>query len=205
MPRTGTTSICLTMLDLGYRVAHTAYTKASINSAQVIANVPIFSHYREIDIQFPHSRFILLERNLNQWIPSIQRLLNRLLVNIISESGGHFPLLKESYDRIFYPLSRETINDRAHIRRCYERHQIDIFNYLKDKNNNFITIDVGKVEDYNKLLIFLNNSSTSRNFQHVNKNNKITYWKSISHPNKVNSLLKENSKLDMITTFPFTD
>ena len=42
LPRTGTTSVCVAMLELGFYVAHTAYTDRSFTEAQVIADTPIF-------------------------------------------------------------------------------------------------------------------------------------------------------------------
>ncbi|MEM7388342.1 MAG: sulfotransferase, partial [Pseudomonadota bacterium] len=40
LPRTGTTSICNSFLQLGYKTAHTAYTQQAITTADVIADTP---------------------------------------------------------------------------------------------------------------------------------------------------------------------
>jgi hypothetical protein len=49
LPRSGTTSICSVMLELGYSVAHTAYTQKTFDNAQVIADTPIFADYKQLD------------------------------------------------------------------------------------------------------------------------------------------------------------
>ncbi|MFQ3195483.1 MAG: hypothetical protein ACI9N3_002317, partial [Colwellia sp.] len=46
LPRSGTTSICAAMLELGYTVAHTAYTQKTFDQAQVIADTPIFADFK---------------------------------------------------------------------------------------------------------------------------------------------------------------
>ena len=207
LPRTGTTSICVSMLNLGYQVAHTAYTTPCFNAAEVVANVPIFSHFQEIDTQYPNARYIFLERNLDTWLPSIKGLLNRLHNNIVCETGGHHPLLKESYLRVFRPFNIDSINNLDHLRSCYERHETHVKHYFQDKR--FLSIDVSKPQSYQHLLSFLDKSSVGRtatntDFEHVNKKNKITYWKSLSHPNKISSTLGTNPKTDIIHSLPFS-
>jgi len=49
LPRTGTTSICNSFLQLGYKTAHTAYTQQAIITADVIADTPVFSEYALLD------------------------------------------------------------------------------------------------------------------------------------------------------------
>jgi len=51
LPRTATTSVCVAMLDLGYKTAHTSYTKTCFKHAQVIADTPIFCDYQQLDKQ----------------------------------------------------------------------------------------------------------------------------------------------------------
>ena len=69
LPRTGTTSVCAAMLDLGFRVAHTAYTDRSFNEAQVIADTPIFCDYQHLDKAYPDAKFIYLTRTMDKWLP----------------------------------------------------------------------------------------------------------------------------------------
>ena len=64
LPRTGTTSISVALLDYGFKVAHTAYTKRAFELADVISDAPCFADYQELDNIFPHSKFVYLDRPL---------------------------------------------------------------------------------------------------------------------------------------------
>ncbi|MFT7558967.1 MAG: hypothetical protein ACI93R_000870 [Flavobacteriales bacterium] len=78
LPRTGTTSICIHLLDHNHRVAHNAYCENTIVQADVIADTPVFADYAKLDALYPNSKFIMLERSLELWTPSIQRLLRSM-------------------------------------------------------------------------------------------------------------------------------
>ena len=79
LPRTGTTSISVALLDYGFKVAHTAYTKRAFELADVISDAPCFCDYQELDKLFPNSKFVYLDRALTSWVPSVQMLLNKML------------------------------------------------------------------------------------------------------------------------------
>lgn len=49
LPRTGTTSLCSFLLNKGLTVAHTAYCQQAFDSAQVIADTPIFHDFQQLD------------------------------------------------------------------------------------------------------------------------------------------------------------
>ncbi|HBY85576.1 MAG TPA: sulfotransferase family protein, partial [Colwellia sp.] len=49
LPRTATTSVCLAMLEQGFKTAHNAYTQDSFSQAQVLADTPIFCDYQTLD------------------------------------------------------------------------------------------------------------------------------------------------------------
>ena len=71
LPRTATTSVCVAMLELGFKTAHTAYTNQAMNDAQVIADTPVFCDYQLLDKTYPNAKFIYLTREFSSWLPSI--------------------------------------------------------------------------------------------------------------------------------------
>ena len=197
LPRTGTTSFCITMLELGYPTAHVALTKASVNHATVIADSPIFADYPHYDRLFPGSKFIYLDRKIEDWLPSIKQLLIRLFKNMTCEHGGFHPLLKSSYHQIFTPLTRENIHNDQFLTNAYLQHKEQVLNYFSNRVEDLLTINLASPNDYQRLLDFLireqlidqleTSPFAEKHFPKTNMGNKITYWKSVKHPLKVPS------------------
>ena len=123
LPRTGTTSICVALLELGFKVAHTAYEPAVFDAADAVADTPVFSRYRQLDEEFPGARFICLERNLDAWLPSVQRLLASMHRHLHPVDGGLDEQVKACYRDVFGALSPDRIRDREYLGGCYVRHR----------------------------------------------------------------------------------
>lgn len=204
LPRTGTTSICTACLDLGFTVAHIAYTQETFNQAQVIADLPVFCDYPKLDQLFPSSKFIYLDRAFESWMPSIQILLSKLNKKLSQPTYKPHALFAHSYRTVFAMQDNQFLIDAESLRQAYENHRQQVFEYFS-KRDDFLAIDISDKASFEKLLNFLdadikNNKVESldeinNGFPHVNKGGKITYWKSIKHPNKINSnLYGENGR-----------
>ena len=190
LPRTGTTSFCAAMLDLGFTVAHTAYTDKCMKTAQVIADTPIFCDYRELAEQDNDAKFIYLTRSLDGWLPSIKQLLKRMHKNVTRTDGGFNPILKRCFQTTFAPLTLDNIDSDDFLKSCYQRHQQDIYSYFSEQENRLLTLDVSDEESYKTLLEFLAIDAPIKTFERMNIGGKITAWNSIKHPLKIDSLLK---------------
>lgn len=190
LPRTGTTSLCVAMLDLGYSVAHTAYTDKAMNQAQVIADTPIFCDYQQLDLNAPNAKFIYLRRDLDLWLPSIRQLLQRMFKNLTRMDGGFNPTLKRCYAEVFSPLSLASIATDRYLINCYQRHEQGIMNYFEGRMDDLLVIDVSQTESYQKLLDFLKSTNPLKKFEKINIGGKVTAWNKIKHPLKVDANLK---------------
>ncbi len=193
LPRTGTTSICNSFLQLGYKTAHTAYTRESILHADVIADTPVFCEYALLDKQFAHSRFINLERELTNWLPSIRQLLTRMHTNLMRSDGGFNIHLKRCYLETFGQYSLADIRSDEYLTRCYSRHQQKIAQYFKGREQQLLTLDVANLQSPNLLQQFLK-TEQSISFKQLNIGGKVTAWNDIRHPNKIAST--RNGKID---------
>ena len=190
LPRTGTTSVCASLLELGYTVAHTAYTKQCVENADVIADTPAFCDYPQLDQLYPGSKFIYLQRPLEQWLPSITGLLNRMLKNINNTSGGFNPILKRCFKTTFHPFDEAHINNSQHLSLCYEQHRQAILQYFKDRPYDLLNLDISRADGVQQLLQFINRPEAAlKAFPHLNRNQKIIAWNHIKHPNKISSNL----------------
>lgn len=187
LPRTGTTSISSKCLELGYRVAHTAYTQKTFDHAKVIADTPIFTDYQALDKHYPNSKFIYLARELSLWIPSIKQLLQRMNHNITRADGGFNPYLKRCFQQVFSPFTLENINSDEFLTACYLKHKQEVTDYFQNRENDLLAINISQAESLNQLQVFLGLDKTSDNFDKLNRGGKVTAWKDIKHPLKVES------------------
>ena len=198
LPRTGTTSFCATMLEFGYSVAHTAYTKACFTQAQVLADTPIFCDYQKLASLFPHAQFVYLERPLHLWLPSIKQLLNRMYVNLTRDDGGFNPHIKRCYQTIFAPFTLENINNDNFLSECYLSHREGIVRFFESGEENakprLLTIDIAKENSMKQLAQFLDLPLIDKAFSHLNIGGKVTAWKDIKHPLKIEST--NNGRVD---------
>lgn len=188
LPRTGTTSISVALLDYGFKVAHTAYTKRAFELADVISDAPCFCDYQELDKLFPNSKFVYLDRALENWVPSMQMLLNKMLPELAPKSGYLNPVLKRCINKTFAPLTIENPLDTQHLTNCYLNHQQAVFDYFANRSD-FLAIDLSHNGSLITLLEFLGIKSTgARNFPQLNIGKQVDGWKEFKHPNKINSL-----------------
>lgn len=199
LPRTATTSVCLAMLEQGFKTAHNAYTQDAFIQAQVLADTPIFCDYQKLDKHYPNSKFIYLTRSPEKWLPSIKQLLQRMIVNLQRTDGGFNPHLKRCYNEIFSPLNEENLNSDEFLLNCYNRHQQGIEAYFKDRSQDLLTIDVGDESSYLKMLAFLDiDSSKAREggFKQINLGGKVKAWQGLHNKLKVEST--NNGKIDKL-------
>jgi hypothetical protein len=188
LPRTGTTSISVALLDYGFKVAHTAYTKRAFELADAISDAPCFADYKELDKLFPNSKFVYLDRAMEHWVPSMQMLLNKMLPELAPKSGYLNPVLKRCINKTFAPLTTGNPLDKQYLENCYRAHQQEVFQYFSTRDD-LLTIDISQQNSLQKLLGFLGIAAkTMENFPHLNIGKQVDNWKEFKHPNKVNAL-----------------
>lgn len=186
LPRTGTTSISVAMLEAGFKVAHTAFTKEAFRLAEVISDAPCFSDFKQLDKLFPHSKFVYLDRSFEQWLPSIQRLLNKMSPHLTPKTGKFSPVLKRSFIETF-SSNGEYILTEEHLKTCYLSHKENVQNHFKGRDD-LLTINLSDIDSYQKLCEFLslpNEGETT--FPHLNKGSQVSNWKAYKHASKVSS------------------
>jgi len=173
-------------------VAHTAYTQTTFDKANALADTPIFNDYKELFHFYPNSQFIYLTREADKWIPSIKQLLLRMYNNVTRDDGGFNPIIKRCYTEIFSPFTLENINNDDFLLACYNQHKSAVTEFFKQHNYPVLFIDISSQEDYQKLLSFLDkegqqNDNEGSGFPILNQGGKVTAWKDLKHPNKIDS------------------
>ena len=69
---------------------------------------------------------------------------------------------------------------------CYNRHQQQVANYFKGREQQLLTLDVADPNSPQLLQQFLNTQQPI-NFKQLNIGGKVTAWNDIKHPDKVSS------------------
>jgi hypothetical protein len=187
LPRTGTTSVSVALLQHHFKVAHTAYTKHAFELADVVSDAPCFCDYRELDQLFPGSQFVYLQRSLEVWVPSMQMLLQKMLAELDHKTGYLHPVLKRVIHKTFALATAEDPLSVEHLRRCYLHHQQEVMSYFLGRED-LLSIDISQAGSLHSLLTFLGvNSDAVSEFPHLNVGKLVDNWKTYKHPNKVNS------------------
>lgn len=186
LPRTGTTSICATLLSYDFKVAHTAYSKQSFVEADVIADAPVFCDYVFLDKQFPNSKFIYLARELDAWLPSIQLLLSKLNPEMLVNDGGLNPVLKRCYRNVFQMKGDQFDLSEAHLEMCFLQHRKKIEEYFSSRSD-LLQIELSSPNSLPSLCSFLGLTQKLDDFPTLNEKGKINAWKKVKHSLKISS------------------
>lgn len=187
LPRTGTTSISVALLEHDFMVAHTAFTKHAFELADAISDAPCFSDYKELDELFPGSKFIYLDRELDSWIPSIQMLLRKMEIRLDPITGVFSPVLKRSFNQVFALTTTKDPHTKEHLEACYLQHKKEVFEYFSSRDD-FLNINLSHENSLVTLLSFLElEAKDNKEFPHLNIGRHVAGWKEFKHPNKVNA------------------
>lgn len=158
LSKTGTTSLANALEILGYKVKDclgvTTYTKGDLRSVNKAAlatydaftDTPIPSFYRDLDEDYPNSKFILTVRDMDAWLKSCKKQFNQKL----SEKRTY------AANQLFLDLYDTVVFDEKKFRKGYEKFTNDALEYFKDRPDDFIIIDISKGEGWEKLCPFLN-------------------------------------------------
>jgi len=190
LPRTGTTSVCLYLLDCGLKVAHTAYTDGAFERADVIADTPVFVDYTMLYRRYPDAKFVYLERSMSDWIPSIRRLLQTMRKQWLRDCTFFEKDIKRCFQDVFPSFEEKKDFRNTYLHAAYDRHKVDILNFFADKPEQFLRLDIEQVGAGGILSQFCNVEAGEGGYDelpHVNKGRRIAYWASIEHDNKIAS------------------
>jgi len=189
LPRTVTTSLCAAFLDLGCSVAHTAYTQAAVETAQVIGDAPSFCDFPEFDQLFPGSKFIYLQRDRRSWLLSARGLLERFATELESGRGVINPILLRSYEKIFGSIAEVKMLSDDALLDCYARHEEWVKTYFSQRPEALLCLDLSTLGAFERLGKFLDIKLEGKGFKKLNQNGEITAWKKLKHPLKIDSNL----------------
>lgn len=175
--KTGTTTIGEALLLLGYNVvgARLDFADALLNKDiesvlkeaekyEAFQDVPWAGLYRELDINFPDSKFILIERDPEKWLKSAIK---------------HFGDRNIKMHAWMYGNGNITGNEKLYIEK-YQQHNNDVREYFANRPDDLLIISLENGEGWEKLCPFLSKPIPEKDFPHANKGkHNYTFWERV--------------------------
>lgn len=176
--KTGLTSLGRALEILGYRVCHRAkpirealghdemikllengsYTKLFDIAAQYNAfhDNPWFWLYKELDKEFPNSKFILSLREEQSWLQSAQR---------------YFGESTSDFRRLVYGNGQFKGNENLYLER-HRAHVEEVRTWFKGRNKDLLELDIIAAPNWALLCKFLDKDIPNEAFPHLNTSSK---------------------------------
>ncbi|WP_440056153.1 sulfotransferase [Pseudoalteromonas sp. T1lg65] len=173
-------------VKLGFYTAHTAYTREALDTAQVLADTPVFSDYEELASLYPNCKIVHLQRDLNTWLPSIKRLLSAMKDNLLSDKGGFNDTIKRCYLNTF-PNFIEHFDEPNYWYEIAINHQKAVEAFASRNKLPYLCFSLSQQDAKAKFADFFDVPVHQVDFPHVNIGGKVTAWKWLKDSRKVPS------------------
>ena len=164
--KTGTSSLAQALTRLGYRVTgpngvmDPDIAKNVLPMAKrLVAQFDAFQDnpwpiiYRELDVAYPGSRFILTLREPSAWLRS---------------AVTHFGADETPMRRWIYGAGAPLGNEDAYLRR-YTRHNEEVLRHFAGRPGDLLVMDLSRGDGWEKLCPFLGREVPARPFPHANR------------------------------------
>jgi hypothetical protein len=164
--KTGTTSLAVALKTLGYRVTGpNGVTDPNIGknaiamACELVKKYDAFQDnpwpviYKELDVKFPDSKFILMLRSPESWIKSQVR---------------HFGRWETPMRKWIYGVGCPEGNEDIYVKR-FEDHNKEVINFFRDRPQDLLVLDLAKGDGWEKLCPFLGVDIPNISFPHANK------------------------------------
>jgi 3'-phosphoadenosine 5'-phosphosulfate (PAPS) 3'-phosphatase len=159
LSKTGTTSLANALQILGYRTRDNMgvvrYAKGELSSVDLgvvesfdaLTDTPIPSFYRELDVRFPGSKFILTVRDSDAWFKSCKKQFTQRFADVQTDA----------HKRLFIDLYGTDVFEQDGFQAGYERFVDGVRDYFKSRPYDLLVMDVAAGDGWQKLCAFLGN------------------------------------------------
>jgi hypothetical protein len=158
--RTGTSSLCTALRLLGYeRVKHNP-TFEELRDLQGGADAGVVLFYKYLDYKFPGSKFVLMVRDLDSWLESVEYIFAR------------HPITSRDQDEAI--MRRMQLGETVRFERdkaiaARERHHADVRRYFADRPDDLLEMNILTGDGWEKLCPFLGLPVPDVPFPHRNQ------------------------------------
>ena len=170
--KTGTTTLgrCFEMLGFNHQSQKLELVKdlatgdlsrimALANEKESFEDWPWILLYKELDLAFPQSRFVLTQRESGKWLRSYK--------NMLRGQGENSEELNQ-IRQILYGLPFPHVTDAALIKR-YEKHNADVSAYFQRRPEALLVVDWERGHGWRDLCGFLSKEIPQEPFPHANR------------------------------------
>lgn len=158
LSRTGTKSLSAALRELGYKVKHyppTQYFYEIIDEFEALTDIPIAVNYKALDRKYPHSKFILTIRDLPSWLKSCEKHV----LNTSLSKKWQIDLRIKCYGTKIWDINK--------YRSTYYNHLKDVTEYFKERDKDFLVLNIIDGEGYEKLCAFLGKPVIYKKFPNI--------------------------------------
>jgi hypothetical protein len=160
LSRTGTSSLCAALLLLGYeRIAHNP-DFGELAGLQGGADSGVTVFYKYLDYRHPGSKFVLMTREMESWLTSMEYIFRRNPIRSLTADVGIMRRMT-LYETVGFDRTR-------HIA-AYQRHREDVVRYFADRPDDLLEMCIVDGEGWEKLCPFLSLPQPSSPFPHENR------------------------------------
>ena len=182
LPRTGTTSLSMAVMNLGFKTCHVCLLDSTYYRADAFFDTPIWANYKELDERFPGSKFILSWRDPEKWYQSFSKNIGSYLNALRNSWIRRLDVVqRRAYLKIFGPSG----SDKEYLISCYIRHRQEAEEYFRDRPNDFLVLEMESADAMAKLSEFLGIKDEGISLPSSNHSGTTDEWSRIEHPNKV--------------------
>lgn len=167
LSKTGTNSLTIALKKLGYDAVH-ARRQIHLHRHEASTDIPVAARYKQLDAQYPGSKFIVTYREIDSWLESCSNHF-RTERNVIGMRDPRV-IFEYAFSRgAIYGVSRY---DEDAFRAAYKRHHRGINEYFKDRPDDVLWLNIVGGEGWAELCAFLNKPVPNEEFPHRNQRSK---------------------------------
>jgi len=156
LTKTGTRSLAFALKILGYSAVHYPWSLEEIDQNDAATDIPVACRYRELEIMYPNSKFILTTRPFEDWIATTSKKPADLFKP---------PLWKiETRLRMYGSIHW----DEKKWSEAYHRHHAEVRENFKE-NKNYIEIDLRVEDKWSVLCSLLNKEKPKSPYPKMNQ------------------------------------
>lgn len=144
LSNTGTRSLAKALMILNYKVIHYPWSMDDIRKHEASLDITVSCRYKELDLTYPNSKFILTIRPLEEWI---QRRKTK------PADDRKPPFWKLEARRLLY--GSETFDENLY-RKSYCKYHEEVFRYFKNRKDDLLVLSLDEKNKWILLCNFLN-------------------------------------------------
>ncbi|MBL4740859.1 MAG: hypothetical protein JKY12_07680 [Sneathiella sp.] len=160
LSRTGTTSLTAALNILGFSAIHFPTRTSQIDAHDAATDTPVALAFRELELRYPDSKFILTVRDKKEWLKSCEQLWTKHSQNFESKK-----FIRNLHSRLYGGIDF----DHDRFSKSYDHHVAAVHQHFKGRPSALLDLDIFTSENpWKTLCPFLDVPIPEQPFPHQN-------------------------------------